>query len=171
MKKKINEVAPSGWEGTVKAMKKHKEIDNPWALAWSMKKKGYKSHKSEKKKKKNEQSFLLPTFSEWLSENHGETINENWSNWWNKHKTKIIAAGIGAATIAGLAAVSPWTNEYSVDNLGKRALYEKLWGMTGTPADFLASLPLPIRMAIGAVLGAGTGYFYGNRLTDKNQVN
>jgi hypothetical protein len=27
MKKKINEVAPSGWEGTVKAMKKHKESD------------------------------------------------------------------------------------------------------------------------------------------------
>ena len=26
-------------------MKKHKEIDNPWALAWYMKNKGYKSHK------------------------------------------------------------------------------------------------------------------------------
>lgn len=43
----ISEVAPKGWEGTVKAMKKHKEIDNPWALAWSMKNKGYKSHKTE----------------------------------------------------------------------------------------------------------------------------
>jgi hypothetical protein len=42
----INEVSPPGWEGTVKAMKKHPEIDNPWALAWSMKNKGYKSHKS-----------------------------------------------------------------------------------------------------------------------------
>jgi hypothetical protein len=39
------ESAPPGWKGTVKAMKKHKEIDNPFALAWSMKKKGYKSHK------------------------------------------------------------------------------------------------------------------------------
>jgi len=26
-------------------MKNHKNIDNPFALAWSMKKKGYKSHK------------------------------------------------------------------------------------------------------------------------------
>ncbi len=42
-----NEVAPPGWEGTVKGMKKHKNIDNPWALAWSMKNKGMKSHKKE----------------------------------------------------------------------------------------------------------------------------
>ena len=41
-----DEVAPPGWEDTVKAMKKHKEIDNPWALAWYMKNKGYKSHEA-----------------------------------------------------------------------------------------------------------------------------
>ena len=41
----IREVSPPGWEGTVKAMKKHKDIDNPWALSWHMKNKGYKSHK------------------------------------------------------------------------------------------------------------------------------
>lgn len=41
----VDEVAPPGWEGTVKAMKKHKGIRNPWAMAWSMKNKGYKSHK------------------------------------------------------------------------------------------------------------------------------
>lgn len=40
-----NEVAPEGWEDTVKAMKKHKDIENPWALAHYMKGKGYKSHK------------------------------------------------------------------------------------------------------------------------------
>ena len=45
---KVNEVAPKGWEGTVKAMKDEKGIDNPWALAWWMKKKGYKSHKEVK---------------------------------------------------------------------------------------------------------------------------
>ena len=43
----LDQVAPKGWEGTVKAMKKHKGIKNPWALAWSMKNKGYKSHKKE----------------------------------------------------------------------------------------------------------------------------
>lgn len=44
----LGEVAPKGWEGTVKAMKKHgDEIDNPWALAHWMKGKGYKSHKAE----------------------------------------------------------------------------------------------------------------------------
>lgn len=41
MKEKLNEAAPEGWEKTIKAMKKHKEIDNPWALANWMKKKGY----------------------------------------------------------------------------------------------------------------------------------
>ncbi len=44
----LGESAPKGWEGTVKAMKKHKdEIDNPYALANYMKNKGYKSHKKE----------------------------------------------------------------------------------------------------------------------------
>ena len=41
----LDEVAPPGFEGTVKPMKKYKKIDNPFALAWSMKNKGYKSHK------------------------------------------------------------------------------------------------------------------------------
>jgi len=38
----VDEVAPPGWEGTVKAMKKKKGIDNPWALAWHMHNKGDK---------------------------------------------------------------------------------------------------------------------------------
>ena len=37
--------APEGWEGTVKEMKKDKDIDNPWALSNWMKNKGYESHK------------------------------------------------------------------------------------------------------------------------------
>ena len=45
--KKLAELAPKGWEGTVKAMKKHPEIDNPWALANYMKSKGYSSHNKE----------------------------------------------------------------------------------------------------------------------------
>jgi hypothetical protein len=47
MEQAVSEVSPPGWEKTVKAMKKHDEIDNPFALAWSMKNKGYKSHKKE----------------------------------------------------------------------------------------------------------------------------
>ena len=41
----VDEKAPPGFEGTVRAMKKHKDVTNPFALAWSMKNKGYKSHK------------------------------------------------------------------------------------------------------------------------------
>jgi hypothetical protein len=47
MESSVAEVAPPGWEKTVKAMKKYDKIDNPYALAWSMKNKGYKSHKKE----------------------------------------------------------------------------------------------------------------------------
>ena len=43
---KLMEASPEGFEGTVKAMKKHKDIDNPYALAHYMKKMGYKSHKN-----------------------------------------------------------------------------------------------------------------------------
>jgi hypothetical protein len=43
----VGEVAPPGWEKTVKAMKKHDEIDNPFALANWMKNKGMKSHKED----------------------------------------------------------------------------------------------------------------------------
>jgi hypothetical protein len=43
-------VAPEGWEGTVKEMKQHKEIKNPFALANYMKDEGYTPHKA---------SFLL----------------------------------------------------------------------------------------------------------------
>lgn len=46
-KETVNEVSPPGWGKTVEKMKKHKEIDNPFALAWSMKKKGYKPHYKE----------------------------------------------------------------------------------------------------------------------------
>ncbi len=48
-KSAISEVSPPGWRGTTEAMKKHKDITNPWALAWWMKNKGYKSHKPETK--------------------------------------------------------------------------------------------------------------------------
>ena len=41
----LEEDAPPGWEDTVKKMKKNPEIDNPWALAWSMKKKGHKPNR------------------------------------------------------------------------------------------------------------------------------
>lgn len=42
----IEEKAPPGWSGTVKSMKKHSEITNPFALAWAMKKKGATPHKA-----------------------------------------------------------------------------------------------------------------------------
>jgi hypothetical protein len=47
----LDEVSPKGWEKTVLAMKKKKQIDNPFALANWMKSKGYTPHKGKKGKK------------------------------------------------------------------------------------------------------------------------
>jgi hypothetical protein len=79
---KFDEVSPPGWSGTVKAMKKHKDIDNPFALAWSMKKKGDKPHykpepkdssksdkepeKKEKYKEKKCKKCKMESFAEFL---------------------------------------------------------------------------------------------------------
>jgi len=55
---RADEVAPKGWEGTVKAMKKDKKkgktkVDNPWAMTNYMKNKGFKSHRTKSGKKKD----------------------------------------------------------------------------------------------------------------------
>lgn len=44
---KLVNVSPPGWGGTVRAMKKHKDIDNPFALGWWMKNRGDKPHYKE----------------------------------------------------------------------------------------------------------------------------
>lgn len=51
-------VAPPGWEGTVKEMKKEDDIENPWALAWSMKNKGYTPHAAKWILKRKGASYL-----------------------------------------------------------------------------------------------------------------
>lgn len=48
----LDEVSPEGWEGTVKAMKKHPKIKNPWALSYYMKNKDEHSHYTKGGKKK-----------------------------------------------------------------------------------------------------------------------
>jgi len=40
----VDEKSPPGWSGTTKAMKKHRDISDPFALSWWMKKKGYHPH-------------------------------------------------------------------------------------------------------------------------------
>lgn len=41
--------SPPGWEGTTEAMKKHGEIDNPFALAWWMQEQGFHPHDAANK--------------------------------------------------------------------------------------------------------------------------
>ena len=48
----LDEVAPPGYEDIVKGLKKEPTVDNPWAVAWSMKNKGIKPKKKPKKTSK-----------------------------------------------------------------------------------------------------------------------
>lgn len=61
----VLEASPPGWKGSVKAMKKHDDIDNPYALAWSMKNKGANPHYKDKegkpeKKEKYKEDMMKP---------------------------------------------------------------------------------------------------------------
>lgn len=84
----IQEVAPPGWSGTVKAMKKHKSLTsgktkdgkekNVFALAWHMKNQGdeahYKPLTNEKQKPKKKKKY-----SEWLKERNLELYKETFN--------------------------------------------------------------------------------------------
>lgn len=108
------EVAPPGWSGTVKAMKKHKEIDNPFALAWWMHRKGKKPHK--KPHKTVSESVVRHKLDKGINELLTKTGSndsppntkdiEEKKSWvrrfWDKHKGKIIIGSLSAAAIACL---------------------------------------------------------------------
>lgn len=86
-------VSPPGWSGTVEAMKKHKEITNPWALAhWMAKQKPgakwgpggklkkkpephYKPEK-EKKKKSNDMNSKVAAIAELILSEPVQTVVE-----------------------------------------------------------------------------------------------
>lgn len=75
---RINEVTKKGWRGTVAAMLQHhpekfgkgKGKLNPWAIAHSMAKKGYKAHykdqESSLKGKPHKKKNLKMEFKSWL---------------------------------------------------------------------------------------------------------
>ena len=101
----LDEKAPPGFEGTVKAMKKHKEIDNPYALAWYMKNKGAKSHRKADGSVKEEGMKSYKQFVESLvvESKCEEEIDENAFDWKNNHKTtssgKFDVKQVGNRTI------------------------------------------------------------------------
>ena len=47
LRKEHDAVAPPGWEHSLKRMKKHKDISNPWALSWWLKNRGAKPSRHE----------------------------------------------------------------------------------------------------------------------------
>ena len=74
---KMHESAPPGFEGTVKAMKDEPGIDNPYALAWHMKNKGYKSHKNPDGSDKTESVDVAEQLIDMLETTGLVVINES----------------------------------------------------------------------------------------------
>ena len=79
LKKKLDEKAPPGWSGTVTAMKRHPELRNPYALAWSMKKKGDEPH-YKKQPGNDSTSNVEPKkkkkYEDWLKHRDKDLYNE-----------------------------------------------------------------------------------------------
>lgn len=70
-------VAPEGWEGPVKKMKKDDEVDNPFALAWWMKGQGYKPHAKEATASTLVERVVRRFLAETMVKDVGEWFAEN----------------------------------------------------------------------------------------------
>jgi len=109
---KTNESAPKGrgWEKTVKGMKKHKDISNPFALANWMKKKGYKPKTNEEIKSSTSSIHHAP-----MDTDHSGKID--------KHEIELDLK----AREADLAATDPSSKHYqqlqkTIQNLKNRLM-------------------------------------------------
>lgn len=106
----LNEKSPPGWEGSVEAMKRHREIDNPFALAWWMKKKGYKSHKRRKRVSRKsfreftDQKDTMETVSPPMQDDPA-TPQEPSAPWRQMNKSQEMRLGRGMAQAAGTPSV------------------------------------------------------------------
>jgi hypothetical protein len=106
----------------------------------------------------NDQPLMLPAFSEWLSENHGEMYDESWKKW-------ILAGLAGMGIGAGLGAAAPYTKKYDPKN----ALHHAV-GAKHTAMDAFSDMPIEKRVGLGGVIGgaAGAGLLAGALRKRKN---
>ncbi len=147
--KRMNEVSPPGSEGTVRAMKKSGEVDNPYALAWWQKQKGYKSHKKASGAPKNEdfgskhRNQLRPGDRVVMvgggidDGKHGEIVN--------KREIKLNGHGIPVNVSDNPYKPVDWNKEVAVrfDDGGLRTMFKNYLrpepttedGSTGTPSS------------------------------------
>lgn len=111
------EVAPPGFEKVVKGLKKNKDVDNPWAVAWSMKNKGAKPTKESREIV--ELHSYEQDFAEKLSDKKYEMMAKEIYNAWASKDTDVDWAGV----------VNLYARNHS-KNLGqevdKTKLYEKV---------------------------------------------
>jgi hypothetical protein len=139
--KKIKESAPEGWEKTVKGMKKHKDIDNPWALAHWMKGKGY-NPKKEQVSPRSGQTDLENNPSLYINSpdkqvNEETAIYKDWDEFVNPHyinvhlkngkKLKIEKSKIKGGSNAYHMILKAFNdNNYGITNKIVNAMVDKL---------------------------------------------
>lgn len=153
---KLLEVSPPGFKGTVKAMKKHDDIDNPYALAWHMKNKGDKAHykdkdgRPEKKEKYKEEVEFSDILIEGLSMKdpklnklfdklkRGDTVTIEYTSAMSRGKDKFK---VTAKNVVGKMRVEKITLK-SVKNPRsvKHYLYKRNGGVTMAQGDMATSI-------------------------------
>ena len=84
--KKITEKSPPGWSGTTKAMKKHKNIDNPFALAWWMKNRGEHPHHTPEKESTEDDSWKKHPDYDAAAQDHEEKSRSLGAKTYNREK-------------------------------------------------------------------------------------
>lgn len=94
----VAEVAPPGYEKVVKGIKKNKDVDNPWAVAWSMKNKGIKpKHESKESNEAQELEEFHDyehDFVEKLSDKKYEMMATEIYNAWKSRDVDVDWAGV-----------------------------------------------------------------------------
>jgi len=113
----MDEVSPPGYEKVVKGIKKNKDVDNPWAVAWSMKNKGIKP-KNEARELEEFHDFEND-FVERLSDKKYEQMAKELYDAWASKDVDVDWAGV----------VDLYARNHS-KNLGQKVdktkLYEKV---------------------------------------------
>lgn len=140
-------VAPPGWEGPVKEMKKDKDIDNPWALAWHMKNKGDKPHKKEATLAERVASrFMNQSLAERVATRHAQALEDAAA----KKKVKLPEV----AKLEDIMVKLPFAVKVLDQKRGDRPTEHEVSRLMGEYTDYVAKL----RKALDSTLPKDAGH-------------
>jgi hypothetical protein len=125
-------VAPPGWEAPVKEMKKDKDIDNPWALAWYMKNKGDKPHKEATLAERVAARFVDQSLAARVAARHVRAVEEAAA----KKKVKLPQV----AKLEDLMVKLPFAVKVLDQKRGDKGSEREVSRLMGEYTDYVSSL-------------------------------